>query len=184
MGRSWSTHLIEDECPCPKAPCGLVVQDTALDTCPEHATQEARTMRQGHPSEHCPGTDLIPQNYDDHLPKETPMTTLEPQEDLEIPEEEWCLRCLEGPENKIVQNWGTSREFQGLSVIEPFCKDCHLNFWKCIVAERVLGELLDTWRDAGKVNEQQFVDGAERVVAEMDRITEAWTQFVAEEDSP
>lgn len=55
MGRSWSGHPLEDDCPCPKAACGLVVQGKALDTCPHHALSAAKTMRQGHPSENCPG---------------------------------------------------------------------------------------------------------------------------------
>ena len=28
VGRSWTTHELEDACPCPQAPCGLVLFDT------------------------------------------------------------------------------------------------------------------------------------------------------------
>lgn len=55
VGRSWAGHPLEDACPCPKAPCGLVIQGQALDACPEHAPGAFKTMRQGHPSEQCPG---------------------------------------------------------------------------------------------------------------------------------
>lgn len=55
IGRSWrgSTHL-EDTCPCPKAPCGLVDRATVSDDCPEHAVSAMKTMRQGHSPENCP----------------------------------------------------------------------------------------------------------------------------------
>lgn len=56
LGRSFvGTHL-EDGCPCPKAPCGLVDRDTIRDDCPEHAWEHAKSMRQSHPARHCPAT--------------------------------------------------------------------------------------------------------------------------------
>lgn len=55
IGRSWTGHPLEDACPCAKAPCGLVIQGQALDTCPEHALGAFKSIRQGHPSDRCPG---------------------------------------------------------------------------------------------------------------------------------
>lgn len=55
LGRSWFGHEIEDGCPCPKAPCGLVLGFGSVD-CPEHDPAYAKTMRQGHPSENCPAS--------------------------------------------------------------------------------------------------------------------------------
>lgn len=55
IGRSWDGHAIEDECPCPKAPCGLVVQETASEECDQHPLSAGRTIRQGHPAGQCPG---------------------------------------------------------------------------------------------------------------------------------
>lgn len=54
IGRSWTTHEIEDNCPCPKAPCGLVVQDTVDPRCTEHPWVAAKSMRQSHPADRCP----------------------------------------------------------------------------------------------------------------------------------
>lgn len=57
IGRSWTGHPLEDACPCPKAPCGLVVLEQASPECDQHSSNplQARTMRQIHDSEHCPG---------------------------------------------------------------------------------------------------------------------------------
>lgn len=59
MGRSWTVHVIEDECPCPKAPCGLAMPDgQPAGSCPEHNPADplmSKTMRQLHTSEQCPG---------------------------------------------------------------------------------------------------------------------------------
>jgi hypothetical protein len=54
IGRSWDGHGIEDDCPCPKAPCGLVVQETAAETCDEHPLSACRTIRQSHRADECP----------------------------------------------------------------------------------------------------------------------------------
>ncbi|MEU2180257.1 hypothetical protein [Streptomyces thermolilacinus] len=54
IGRSWTGHEIEDNCPCPKAPCGLVPQDQVTETCREHHWSTAPTIRQSHPATHCP----------------------------------------------------------------------------------------------------------------------------------
>jgi hypothetical protein len=54
LGRSWwPQHHIEDDCECPKAPCGLVDADTALPDCPEHGWKAAKTMREIHRAELC-----------------------------------------------------------------------------------------------------------------------------------
>ncbi|MFJ9985347.1 hypothetical protein ACIQUD_15165 [Streptomyces globisporus] len=45
---------IEAACPCPKAPCGLVVQDEVTAACDQHHWSAAKTMRQSHPADQCP----------------------------------------------------------------------------------------------------------------------------------
>lgn len=52
IGRSFTGHEIEDNCPCFKAPCGLVA-DVAPD-CPQHAPEAVHTIRQSHPAFLCP----------------------------------------------------------------------------------------------------------------------------------
>ncbi|MEV7975375.1 hypothetical protein [Streptomyces sp. NPDC086519] len=54
IGRSWTSHEIEDNCPCPKAPCGLVLQDQVTEACREHHWSAAKTTRQSHPADRCP----------------------------------------------------------------------------------------------------------------------------------
>lgn len=54
MGRSWwPQHFLEDECPCPKEPCGLVDMEKAVPECPEHWFHRAKSMREFHDEEHC-----------------------------------------------------------------------------------------------------------------------------------
>lgn len=48
IGRSWHGHRLEDECPCPKAACGLVIADFVRLDCPEHAWTATKTIRQIH----------------------------------------------------------------------------------------------------------------------------------------
>jgi hypothetical protein len=51
-GRSFPpNHFIEDNCPCPKAPCGLVIPS---ESCPEHAVAAMKTIRQAHAESSCP----------------------------------------------------------------------------------------------------------------------------------
>jgi hypothetical protein len=57
IGRSWISHVIEDTCPCPKAPCGLVIQDAVTEACGEHHWSAAKTTRQSHPAALCPAAD-------------------------------------------------------------------------------------------------------------------------------
>lgn len=54
IGRSWHGTPLEDECPCPKAPCGLVVMGTADPTCTEHPPERAKSMRRIHAADTCP----------------------------------------------------------------------------------------------------------------------------------
>lgn len=54
IGRSWAGHEIEDACPCPKAPCGLVDPDKANPDCEHHPLTRSKSMRQGHPADQCP----------------------------------------------------------------------------------------------------------------------------------
>ncbi len=55
IGRSWTTHEIEDNCPCGKAACGLVITDEISEQCDQHHWSAAKTTRQSHPAERCPG---------------------------------------------------------------------------------------------------------------------------------
>lgn len=55
IGRSFGdAHHLEDECPCPQEPCGLVALDRVVEDCPEHDLSKARTIRQSHDPENCP----------------------------------------------------------------------------------------------------------------------------------
>lgn len=55
VGRAWTGHALEDECPCPQEPCGLVAQDKIVDECPQHAVHAGKTLRQSHSPDNCPG---------------------------------------------------------------------------------------------------------------------------------
>lgn len=56
VGRSWAPqHDVEDNCPCPQQPCGLVLGGGISPDCPEHHWSAAKSMRQMHPAEKCPG---------------------------------------------------------------------------------------------------------------------------------
>jgi hypothetical protein len=54
VGRSWTGTAIEDDCPCPKAPCGLVDGSDVHPACLHHPFQRAKTFRQIHPADRCP----------------------------------------------------------------------------------------------------------------------------------
>ncbi|MFD0332254.1 hypothetical protein ACFQZC_38680 [Streptacidiphilus monticola] len=47
--------MTEEACPCPKAPCGLVDEPSADPDCRQHHPKYARTMRQAHHPDRCPG---------------------------------------------------------------------------------------------------------------------------------
>ena len=55
VGRSWTGHHLEDSCPCPQEPCGLVSISKADPSCPEHPEMRAKTIRRSHPASECPG---------------------------------------------------------------------------------------------------------------------------------
>lgn len=55
IGRSWVGHPIEDECPCPQEPCGLIDYMKIDPKCPQHAITAGKTIRQTHWAEECPG---------------------------------------------------------------------------------------------------------------------------------
>lgn len=52
FGRSWEGHPLEDECPCPQEPCGLVSEP--VEECEQHPMIRSKTMRQGHSADMCP----------------------------------------------------------------------------------------------------------------------------------
>ncbi|GAA4034644.1 hypothetical protein GCM10023063_18490 [Arthrobacter methylotrophus] len=54
IGRSFTGTPVEDNCPCPKAPCGLVDVENVHPACDQHPFEHAKTMRQGHPADQCP----------------------------------------------------------------------------------------------------------------------------------
>jgi hypothetical protein len=54
IGRSWVGHDVEDNCPCPQAPCGLVDVEDVDPDCSHHPALRAKSMRQGHHAEDCP----------------------------------------------------------------------------------------------------------------------------------
>lgn len=55
VGRSFTGHDIEDTCPCPKAPCGLVA--SIRGDCPQHSPAAAKTIRRSHHAAACPALD-------------------------------------------------------------------------------------------------------------------------------
>ncbi|MEZ0096360.1 hypothetical protein [Streptacidiphilus sp. EB129] len=72
VGRSWSGTYLEDPCPCPKAACGLVIQEEADPACDQHPVNARKTMRQRHAAGDCPG----------HA-RPTPLPELSPREQAE-----------------------------------------------------------------------------------------------------
>lgn len=57
IGRSFNGTRLEDNCPCPKAPCGLVIQDEIDPACTEHPGERAKSIRQSHRADECPATE-------------------------------------------------------------------------------------------------------------------------------
>lgn len=62
IGRHWppsyrvgGPETIEDECPCPVEPCGLVAHHKIDPDCPQHAMSAAKTIRSNHLAKDCPG---------------------------------------------------------------------------------------------------------------------------------
>ena len=68
IGRHWSAiyeakrtndldkgePTIEEGCPCPVEPCGLVDQDKVSPDCTQHTMIAAKTIRSSHSEEDCP----------------------------------------------------------------------------------------------------------------------------------
>ena len=59
VGRSFGGTRLEDDCPCPKAPCGLVDHDNVDQNCEQHSWQAAKTMRQIHYAHQCPALKTV-----------------------------------------------------------------------------------------------------------------------------
>lgn len=63
VGRHWPSSYterskgltIEDECPCPVEPCGLIDHDKIDPDCPQHSLMAGKTTRASHRAEDCPG---------------------------------------------------------------------------------------------------------------------------------
>jgi hypothetical protein len=53
IGRSWSGSDLEDSCPCPKEPCGLVSRLRVVQECKQHPFKAAKSIRQSHSAEDC-----------------------------------------------------------------------------------------------------------------------------------
>lgn len=53
VGRAFTGHDVEDECPCPKEPCQLVNLADAHPDCAQHTG--TKTIRQAHLASQCPG---------------------------------------------------------------------------------------------------------------------------------
>lgn len=55
IGRSFGDGRdIEQTCPCPIEPCGLVRADRAVDRCTQHGFLKGKTIRQSHAQADCP----------------------------------------------------------------------------------------------------------------------------------
>lgn len=56
IGRSFgSMRHLEDGCPCPKEPCGLVDRAKVVAECQQHPVGRMKTIRQSHEAKDCPG---------------------------------------------------------------------------------------------------------------------------------
>lgn len=54
IGRSFEGTVLEDTCPCPKAPCGLVIAAEIVKDCAQHSLAAMKTIRQVHLEDNCP----------------------------------------------------------------------------------------------------------------------------------
>lgn len=59
IGRSFEGHPLEDDCPCPKAACGLVIHEMVDPDCPQHALTACKTIRQSHSASVCPASEAV-----------------------------------------------------------------------------------------------------------------------------
>lgn len=57
ISRSWrgGGTPLEDECPCPQEPCGYVALSKIVEGCPQHDLAAAKTIRDSHLPDTCPG---------------------------------------------------------------------------------------------------------------------------------
>lgn len=53
IGSSGEGHEVEDACPCPQSPCGLVAVSTIDPSCAEHGAGSARVILQIHGAMAC-----------------------------------------------------------------------------------------------------------------------------------
>ena len=55
ISRGWpgQTH-IEDACPCPQEPCGMVAYSRISPECDQHPPSRSKTIRDSHPAAICP----------------------------------------------------------------------------------------------------------------------------------
>ena len=83
IGRSWSGTKLEDDCPCVKASCGLVA--SIDDNCGQHSPFAAKTIRQMHTEDDCPGEKMID-------PK--PQFLTEPDEENQKLHNEWMIEHI------------------------------------------------------------------------------------------
>lgn len=56
VSRAFSSTRLEDDCPCPKAPCGFAVPEEG-SRCGQHSLWAGKTIRRSHSAENCPGGD-------------------------------------------------------------------------------------------------------------------------------
>ena len=54
LGRSFSGHWLEDDCPCPQEACGLISGRRVSPDCDQHGLGSTKTMRQIHDESNCP----------------------------------------------------------------------------------------------------------------------------------
>lgn len=54
IGRSWTGHDLEDNCPCPQAACGLIESGNISADCDQHPLRAYKSIRQGHRAHDCP----------------------------------------------------------------------------------------------------------------------------------
>ena len=55
ISRGWPGHThMEDACPCPQEPCGLVAFSRIDPSCTEHPPSRSKTIRNSHPASECP----------------------------------------------------------------------------------------------------------------------------------
>lgn len=59
LGRSFNGTRLEDNCPCKKAPCGLVIQDEINPACTEHPNERLKSIRQSHRADKCSATETV-----------------------------------------------------------------------------------------------------------------------------